>query len=385
MKRFWIIVGLLAAGGLSAAYFLHASRHRAESSHENNPVRTVVENKPVAGIVAASGSLSSNGDIVINCMACGEVARLPFSVGDRVKKGDLLCQLDPAMEQNCVDQASLALSRAKRKLEETKQSARQAAADLQISIQQAEENIESLHVKSTNTQNKAGRQKQLLSQSLTSQEEFESAETEAAGAAMEYHNAVLAKQELINRSDMIQTEKQMDIEAVEEQVESDENALKSAQDRLKATTMISPIDGVVSDLKIGPNTWIPRSGDNDRFAIMTISDMSKLFANVAVDEREIGSVRAGEKVQIASQAFPGRSFSGVVAQIAPTGVQNQNVVKFGVKIEVTSADKEMLKPPMTADVKILQQPAEGVSPEAGDRIAAGQRAQGSINLAQNPE
>ena len=137
-----------------------------------------------------------------------------------------------------------------RKLEETRECAKQAATDLQISIQQAEESITSLRVKATNMENKVDRQKQLLSQSLASQEEFETAQTDAAQAEMEFRNAILEKQELKNRGDMMQTEKEMDIEAVEDLVKSDQIALANAQTRLSSTTITAPMDGVVSDLKV---------------------------------------------------------------------------------------------------------------------------------------
>jgi multidrug resistance efflux pump len=357
MKRIFAISGAVALLGLSAAYYLRGG-HPPESFASVN----VREATDASGneIVSASGSLSSNGDVVITCLGSGEVARLPFAVGDYVKKGDLLCQLDPSTEQHTVDQAVLALSRAKRRLEEKRQCVKQTEGDLQISVQEAEENIGSLRIKSTNTQNKADRQKKLYSQSLASQEEFESAETEAAQAAMEFHNALLAKQEIIQRGEMAQTDKRMDVEAAEELVESNEAALKSAQDRLNATTISSPIDGVVSDLKVASSAWISRIGDNDRQPIMTISDLSHLFVSVPVDEQKIGLIRVGQKAQIASPAYPGRSFTGVVRQIAPTGAKSRDVVLFLVKVEVIGDGKNILKPPMTVEARIYEDSIGGV-------------------------
>jgi len=167
-----------------------------------------------------------------------------------------------------VDQAQVALSRAIRKLQETTERAKQAQADLEISIQQADESINSLRIKATNVSNKAERQKHLLSRSATSQEEYETAQTDAAAAGMEFRTALLAKQELKNRGQMLQTEQEMNIEAAQDAVDSAKIALKNAQVRLSSTTMVSPMDGIVSDVKTAPNDWLVPSGEFGRQAVM---------------------------------------------------------------------------------------------------------------------
>jgi RND family efflux transporter MFP subunit len=361
MKKKWVILGAGAAVGLSCgAYFLHPRPAHAQFPVENAGIRVVdAERGTISQIIPARGSVSSNCEKVVNCVASGEVIKLPFLVGDSVKKGDLVCQLDPNVEQNAVDQAKMALSRAIHRLQETRESAKHAEDDLQISIQQAEESIASLRVKATNMDNKSDRQKQLLSQSLASQEEFETAETDAAAADMELRNAILAKQQLNNRSAMLQTEKGMNVEAAEDIVNSDQIALKNAENRLSSTTIMSPMDGVVSDLKTALNGWIEPSGEYGRAAVMTISDLSRIFVNASIDERRIGDVRAGQKVEISADSYPSRRFSGVVSRVAPTGVSDGDIVAFGVKIEVTSRDKSFLKPPMSASVKIVQQTKDG--------------------------
>ena len=241
-------------------------------------------------------------------------------------------------------------------VEKTQQLAKLAEDDMEISIQQAEENINSLRVKSTNLQNKADRQNVLLAQSLSSQEDFETAQTDATEAGMEFRNAILAKQELKDRSDMLKTQKAMDIEAIEDEVRNDEVAVKNADNRLNSTTITDPMDGVVSDLKTTLNTWIEQSGgEYSREPVMTISDLSRIFVNVSVGERKIGLVHAGEKAEISADSYPERSFSGVVVGVSPTGVTNGNAVTFGVKVEVTGVDKSLLKPPMTATARIIQE------------------------------
>ncbi len=304
----------------------------------------------------ATGTVSGNQALVIDCVASGKVVKLPVMVGDFIKKGQVIFQLDPSQEQTAVDHAKSALSRAVRSLEETQQMAKLAEDDMEISLQQAEESINSLRVKATNLQNKADRQKLLLAQSLSSQEEFESAETDASEGGTEFRNAILAKRDLKDRTDMLKTQKAMDIETIEDEVRNDEVALKDADSRLNSTTITAPMDGVISDLKTALNTWIEQSGgEYASVPVMTISDLSRIFVNVLVAEAKIGSVHAGEKAEISADSYPGRSFSGVIVGVSPTGVTNGDGVAFEVKVEVTGTDKSLLKPPMTATTRIIQE------------------------------
>jgi len=361
MKSNWIILGVVTAVGLSwGAHHLRPRHASGQSLAVDSTIRVVeVKRGTISQTIPATGTISSNGDVIVSCQACGEVIGLPVSLGDPVKKGQIVCQLDPAIEQNAVDQAQAALSRATRKLQETSERAKQAQADLEISIQQADESINSLRIKATNVTNKAERQKHLLSRSATSQEEYETAQTDAAAAEMEFRNALLAKQELKDRGQMLQTEQEMNIEAAQDAVDSAKITLKNAEVRLSSTTMVSPTDGVVSDVKTAPNGWIVPSGEFGRQAVMTISDLSHIFVDVSIDERQIGFVQNGQAVQISTDSYPGQEFSGVVARVAPTGVSSGGAVAFAVRVEVTSPDKALLKPPMSASVRIVKQTKDG--------------------------
>ena len=82
--------------------------------------------------------------------------------------------------------------------------------------------------------------------------------------------------------------------------------------------------------------------------------MSHIFVLASVDESDIGGVKVGQKVNITADAFPGKTFTGSVVRIATQGVNVSNVVTFEVKIEVISADKNLLKPQMTANVQVIE-------------------------------
>jgi HlyD family secretion protein len=355
MTRSWVVSGAVAVIAFACGAYFRTALTQASNLKSN--IRVVDARRgSIAEVISASGAVSGNGDVVVNCLASGEVTSMPFVIGDLVKKGQIVCRLDPGEEQKAVDEAKSALSRAARKLEQTQASAKLAEAELDISIQQAEENISSLRVRATNLQNKADRQKELLSKTLTSQEEFETAQTDAMQAATEFRNAILAKEEIKDRSDILKTEKAMDIQTVEDCVRNDERAVKEADDRLASTSIAAPMDGVVSDLKVSPSTWITQGGgEHDRKPIITVSDLSRIFVNVSVGTREIGLVHVGQKAMVSTDSYPGRTFTASVIGVSPTGSGVGDAVTFGVKIEVIGNDKSLLKPPMSAVARIIKE------------------------------
>jgi HlyD family secretion protein len=124
------------------------------------------------------------------------------------------------------------------------------------------------------------------------------------------------------------------------------------------------MDGVISDIPttIGLGTVIASALSNvsGGTTVMTLSDVSRLFIMATVDESDIGGVQVGQDVSITADAFPGKHFEGKVVRIAITGVTASNVVTFEVKIEVTSDNKELLKPQMTADTQIIEASKQNV-------------------------
>jgi HlyD family secretion protein len=141
----------------------------------------------------------------------------------------------------------------------------------------------------------------------------------------------------------------------EAEARSDQIALDNARQQLSYTTVNSPMDGVVSALNIQIGTIISSGITNvgGGTTIMTVSDLSHVYVLAAVDESEIGAVAVDQPVNITVDAFAGRRFRGNVVRIATKGVNVSNVVTFEVKVEVTSANKSLLKPEMTANVQIV--------------------------------
>jgi len=134
---------------------------------------------------------------------------------------------------------------------------------------------------------------------------------------------------------------------------SSEAALKRAKINLKYATIISPIDGVVINRAVDVGQTVAASLNTPTLFIIA-DDLSRMQVQVSVDEGDIGSVKVGQKATFTVDAFPDRTFEGIVSQIRLQPVTSQNVVSYTVMLDVNNDDQTLL-PGMTANVTIINQ------------------------------
>lgn len=123
-----------------------------------------------------------------------------------------------------------------------------------------------------------------------------------------------------------------------------------AVSQLNETVIKAPIDGVVIGKPIPAGQTVAQ-GISNPMVILTVADMSKMQIETQVDETDIGKVVLGQTATFTVDAYPGRTFTGVVSNISQKANVQQNVVYYSVLIDVASTDS-LLKPTMTARVSI---------------------------------
>lgn len=375
MKR--IIVILLAVGVLGALAYGWSLRSGAAT--ETNEIETTeVTRGSIRMVVASTGRVVPNLDVQIKCKASGEITQLPYDVSDSVKKGDLLLQIDKVDEERMTRQAQAALDSSKARLEIAKTNLVIAHRDLETERLRALASLKSAEANAKDARAKAKRMQELLSRKLTSPEETETANTTAAKLEVEFELAKIRLEELKTEEQALKL-KQQDVKLAESAVLSDELKLEIQDKRLRDTTVLAPISGVIATREVQTGQIISSGISNvgGGTTTMIVSDLSRIFVLASVDESDIGQVKVGQNASITADAFPGQTFDGKVVRIATQGVNLNNVVTFEVKIEVLGEKKSLLKPEMTANVAIilaqkddvLLVPAEAVVRKAGEHFA----------------
>jgi RND family efflux transporter MFP subunit len=143
-------------------------------------------------------------------------------------------------------------------------------------------------------------------------------------------------------------------------VQQDEADVLSAQanaklyaDQLVDTEIKSPVDGVVVSKALEVGEWVTPG-----VPVLTVDDLSTIWARVDVEETDLGSLYIGKSAQVELPTRPPLIFSGRIMAIGQEGQfaterdvrrGRQDIRTFYVKVQVLQAEGE-LKPGMTAQV-----------------------------------
>lgn len=132
----------------------------------------------------------------------------------------------------------------------------------------------------------------------------------------------------------------------------------TARTDLDRSVIRSPIDGVVVDRQV--NVGQPVASSLQAATLFVIAqDLSRLQANITVDEADIGDVREGQSVRFTVDAFLDREFEGRVSQVRQQGVAESGVVSYTVVVEADNPGRQLL-PGMTANAEIVLEQRENV-------------------------
>lgn len=146
-----------------------------------------------------------------------------------------------------------------------------------------------------------------------------------------------------------------------------------AVSQLEDTVIKAPVDGTVIGKPI-PAGQTVSPGISTPMILLTVADMSKMQIEAQIDETDIGSAAVGQKVTFTVDAYPGKTFTGIVSNISQKANIQQNVIYYPVIVDVDSP-QGLLRPTMTARISVLagEQKNVLIVPLAAVKEAKGQR------------
>jgi len=134
-------------------------------------------------------------------------------------------------------------------------------------------------------------------------------------------------------------------------VKIDQALVEGAKLNLEYTDIISPVDGTVVSRNVTMGQTVAASFQTPTLFLIA-TDLAKMQVDTNVSESDVGGIKEGNRATFAVDAFPKRTFEGVVTQVRQSPQTVQNVVTFDVVVSVDNTDLA-LKPGMTASTKII--------------------------------
>ncbi len=290
------LICLLAAAGIAVGgwYWYNAA---AQTPPQQNLVPITVSRGNIEEVVTAQGKLEPKQYVDVGTQVSGQLKKIYVDIGDAVKKGQLLAEIDPRVYQAQVDAGEAKLNSLRAQLDQQK-----AEAVL------ADQNLK--------------RNQNLIGINAVSQQALQETESQAAVAKAQ-------------------------VDSILAQIQETESNLKASQTNLGFTKIYSPLDGTVTTLPTKEGQTL--NANQTAPTIMQVANLDIMTVRAQVAEADINRLKEGMPAYFTTLGDSERRWQGTVRQIQPSPEIINDVVLYDVLIDVKNEGRQ-LKTGMTTQV-----------------------------------
>lgn len=287
-KRRWWLWLSAAAIIIGAGWYFYGS-YKADGEKSSYLAETVTRGD-IENAITAVGTLSALRSVNVGAQVSGQLKSVKVEVGDHVKQGQLIAEIDPSPFEKKVEIAGAQLDNLKAQL---------LSKDAQLTLKKLN----------------AARQKSLLATRGVSQ------------ATVDQANADLLMAEA-------------EVKALNAQIRQQEAQLASDKVDLGYTFIYSPMEGTVVDeaAKEGETLNAVQSAPT----IVTVADLKVMTVEAQVSEADISKLKPGMPVYFTLLGQPDKRFTGTLRQIKPTPATDNNVVLYYALFDVPNPTGELM-------------------------------------------
>ena len=299
-RKQWIVLGAIAAL-IVVPVGLKLARKDAGKMVDVEAVSL----RALSPTVLASGSLTYESQVTLAPEVTGRVTEILVEEGDQVKREQLLMRLDPRAPRAAIEQSEAQVRQAR------------------LSIERRQVDFDTLVARTK-------RFEALRAQGMVD---------------------INSLEELVSARNLAE----VDLRTSREQLSQALAQLRQAQEQLAKTEIRSPLDGKVTAIyvKVG-QTAVPSFSGIAGSVLIDVADTASIDAEINVDETDIARVRVGAQARVVPAAFPDKTLTGTVDQvaIAPRQQPGQNK-SYPVRIRLTNTDGVTFHPGMSCRAEVL--------------------------------
>ena len=258
-KRFFILLGLLVAAG--AVYYFFSSNNKQETTY----LTESVTRGNVEKTVIASGSVESVNEVDVGAQASGKITKLYVKLGQEIKKGEMIADIDSTTQVNTLNTKKAALVSYQAQLK-----AKKTAYDVALSSY--------------------NRLSKLYTQKATSLDSLNTAKSTLDNAKAE-------------------------MEAIEANIKQAEIEVNTAETNVGYTKITAPMDGTIVSVPVSEGQTV--NANQTTPTIVTIADLSKMKIKPEISEGDITKVKAGQEVSFTILSDSQTVYHSVIDSVDP--------------------------------------------------------------------
>ena len=278
-KRFFILLGLAVAAG--AAYYFFSSNSKQETTY----LTESVTRGNVEKTVVASGSVESVNEVDVGAQASGKITKLYVKLGQEIKKGEMIADIDSTTQINTLNTKKAALVSYQAQLK-----AKKTAYDVALSSY--------------------NRLSKLYTQKATSLDSLNTAKSTLDNAKAE-------------------------MEAIEANTKQAEIEVNTAETNVGYTKITAPMDGTVISVPVSEGQTV--NANQTTPTIVTIADLSKMKIKPEISEGDITKVKAGQEVSFTILSDSQTVYHSVIDSVDPANTTTSDSSSTSSSISSSSS------------------------------------------------
>jgi len=299
-RKQWIAVGIITAL-IVVPIGLKLTRSDANKVVDVESATT----HALSPTVLASGTLTYESQVTLAPEVTGRVQEILVKEGDEVKRDQLLMRLDPKLPRAAIEQSKAQVRQSRLRIERS-----QVDYDAQVTKVKRFESLKATGMVDANSL-----------EALTSARDLA----------------------------------EVDLRTSREQLSQSQAQLAQAEEQLAKTEIRSPLDGKVTAIyvKVG-QTAVPSFSGIAGSVLLEVADTTSIDAEINVDETDIANVKVGADARVVPAAFPDKTLTGKVDQvaIAPRQQAGQNK-SYPVRIRLENTSGVVFHPGMSCRAEVL--------------------------------
>ncbi len=336
----WVSIGVvvLIVGVIGAVAMFGAGASGGEGDGTTVRLATVKVGELIE-TVSAPGQVEPATNVAISARVSARITEIPFKAGERVTKGD------PAADPPVPASVLIRLDSTDLEAQLRSAQARRNGQEAQIQVEEARIESQQASLRGTRaTRDEAkrdlNRHREMVAAGDVSQTAYEQAQQRYDELESRYASA---------ESDLEASRRALKV--LHFNLDAADADIERAEDNLSYTTMVSPIDGVVTIVNVEPGEIaVTGTMNNPGTVLLEVADLSTMLVVAELDEADVGQVQKGQPAKVRMLAYPDRIFDGNVRSVALSATRLGT--KFFKTEVLLDTDGDQIYSGLTADAEI---------------------------------